>query len=360
MKKFKKILIVIPIIVILLCLLCFPVSAASAIQEVTYSNCRFYDLDFKSLNSAGVSISNHDMSLLALGFYKQGSFYDYDGEGVGISLTSSSASDFGGNTTMYRTFIFKIDLPYSDDNQNFSMTLDLQGNSSQYISLGSNTFFKCGSKYATLTKLSNGNVTVSLENVSNSTIECQISFISTVAWRGMDIDFLNIYVRGTGTQQIIDNQNSNTDKEIQADKENTQAIIDNQNQLAEQEKQEVTDSGNDSVDGAMEIMPNYDLGDVFDGFVNVMHYDGLDAKLEIPEIYIPEISNVTKKVVLYKGGIINFKDYFDMIPNTIILVVRAFLTVALILFAFKELWTTIGQVLSGEGIKIMKNGLEGD
>ena len=110
----------------------------------------------------------------------------------------------------------------------------------------------------------------------------------------------------------------------------------------------------------MEVMPSYDLGDVFDGFVNVMHYDGLDCYLDIPEIYIPEIPNVTQRVVLYSGGTINFKDYFDMIPDKIILVVRAILTIALILFSFKELWTTIGQALSGEGIKIMKNGLEGD
>ena len=84
----------------------------------------------------------------------------------------------------------------------------------------------------------------------------------------------------------------------------------------------------------MEVMPSYDLGDVFDGFVNVMHYDGLDCYLDIPEIYIPEIPNVTQRVVLYSGGTINFKDYFDMIPDKIILVVRAILTIALILFSF--------------------------
>lgn len=158
------------------------------------------------------------------------------------------------------------------------------------------------------------------------------------------------------TNDIIANQNSNTDREIQADTENTQAIIDNQNQIAQQEKDEISNSGNDSVDGAMEVMPNYDLGDVFDGFINVMEYDGIDCEFSIPEIYIPSIVNITPKVVLYEGGTINFKDFFEMIPITILQVVRAFLTVALILFCFKELWEDIGAILSGDGIKIMREG----
>lgn len=353
MKKFKKILIVIPIIAILICSICVPASAiVSGDSELTL-------LD--------TSTAWIPANLTSEVFGNTMNFDSYSSVSFQMKYTGMYETNFKFNFASSHTYgVIRLLITSNSDevSSNLVSNTNYQG---VYVN-GSRKTEADGWHYGhvnsyTVEIIYEGYIPSNFNVISYYNCPNPISAYMVATYEFQPID--------KGTQEIINNQNANanaiqqnqnenTNKEIQADKENTQAIIDNQNQLAEQEKQEVTDSGNDSVNGAMEVMPSYDFGDVFDGFVNIMRYDGLDAKLDIPEIYIPEIPNVTKKVVLYKGGTINFKDYFDMIPNAIILVVRAVLTVALILFAFKELWTTIGQVLSGEGIKIMKNGLDGD
>lgn len=341
MKKVKKILIVIPIIAILICSICLPVSAYTAINM--------------PISQPNVTDSFYYIEVVT----------QYDtGQNVGYVLLINDNSSYG------------VNLHISSEE---SFTITSFGSSSLITICETGAIYNKGSFTTGGTWISTFNKVVSITcygNINATGIEKynsqRFSFVygSNSVSNGYLAAILAA-LNGQNNNDVINNQNQNAadiqqnaDQNAadiqQNDDENTQAIIDNQNQLAEQEKQEVTDSGNDSVDGAMDVMPNYDLGDVFDGFINVMHYEGLDCKLDIPEIYIPSISNIFPKTVIYAGGEINFKDYFDMIPEKIILVVRAVLTVALIIFAFKELWTTIGQVLSGEGIKIMKNGLEGD
>lgn len=134
---------------------------------------------------------------------------------------------------------------------------------------------------------------------------------------------------------IQQNQNDNTDKQIQADKD-----------LYEQEKNEVSTSGNSAIDDSMNVIPDYDLIGSIKTFVNSFTSTSTDCSFECPEIYIPAFS-VVPKTVLYEGGTINISSLFDMIPQKILLTVRYLLTAGLIFYCFKEVYDLVFNAVGG-------------
>ena len=138
------------------------------------------------------------------------------------------------------------------------------------------------------------------------------------------------------TDKIIDNQNQNTDKEIQAEKDQY-----------ELEKQEAQKSGDESVDGALSAMPNDSDGIIssFDNLLSCMLHTNTNCNITFPELKTPAICGipsytVSKKVMF---GIDQIPQY---IPNSILYLVRALLTIALILYCYKELYSTIQYIVS--------------
>lgn len=161
-----------------------------------------------------------------------------------------------------------------------------------------------------------------------------------------------------GSQAIIDNQNENTDKIIDNQNENADKIIDNQNEnadkeiqaekdLYEQEKQEAEQSGDDSVDGALSSMPNDSEGiiDSFGSFIGTMLHTNTDCSIDFPELKTPSIGGLPSYTLSEKHPV-NFNEFEELIPKSIMLVVRALLTIALIIFCYKELYSTIQYVVS--------------
>ncbi len=138
------------------------------------------------------------------------------------------------------------------------------------------------------------------------------------------------------TQDIIDNQNSNTDKEIQAEKD-----------MYEQEKQEAQQSGDESIDGAMENMPNDSEGiiDSFGSFIGTMLHTNTDCTIDFPALKTPAIGGLPSYTLSEKQPV-NFNEFEEVIPKSILLIVRALLTIALIIFCYKELYSTIQYVVS--------------
>lgn len=138
------------------------------------------------------------------------------------------------------------------------------------------------------------------------------------------------------TQDIIDNQNANADKEIQAEQD-----------LYEQEKQEAQQSGEESIDGALENMPNDSEGiiDSFGSFIGTMLHTNTDCSIDFPELKTPAIGGLPSYTLSEKQPV-NFNEFEELIPNSIMLIVRALLTIALIIFCYKELYSTIQYVVS--------------
>lgn len=139
-----------------------------------------------------------------------------------------------------------------------------------------------------------------------------------------------------GTQAIIDNQNENTDKEIQAEKD-----------MYEQEKQEAQQSGDESIDGAMENMPNDSEGIInsFGSFIGTMLHTNTDCTIDFPALKTPAIGGLPSYTLSEKQPV-NFNEFEEVIPKSILLIVRALLTIALIIFCYKELYSIIQYVVS--------------
>lgn len=142
------------------------------------------------------------------------------------------------------------------------------------------------------------------------------------------------------TQQIIDNQN-----------QNTQDIIDNQNKLQEDEKNEANTTGNSGVNDITGAIPTDTDGilNAFKSLTNSMMTTSTTCKIEFPGITIPKVGRFFNEVQLLPKQEINFKEYIGMIPYKLLLLVQSLLTIALIIYCFKELYATISYVLTLRG-----------
>ncbi len=153
------------------------------------------------------------------------------------------------------------------------------------------------------------------------------------------------------SQEIIDNQNENTDKITENDDKNTQSIIDNQNQLQENEKNEASGTGGGGVDDIGSVVPNDSQGfiDSIGNLVGAMSYTGTNCNWELPSVSLPKIDGVMPQIKLWDKKEIPFEYWIGQIPDGIMTLVRSLLTIALIVYCFKELYSIISYVLTLKG-----------
>lgn len=116
----------------------------------------------------------------------------------------------------------------------------------------------------------------------------------------------------------------------------------------ERDKQETTDSGNKSVNDVTNAIPSDNEGFIsaFQELVDVVTYEGTDAKWTFPALYIPEISGVTPRIDLTSEIEIDFGYWIQQIPNPILIIIRCLCTAALVAFCFKELYSIIEYIMT--------------
>ena len=255
---------------------------------------------------------------------------------------------------------YRIEIPYHQDKSLFASIWEIKENipdklcnyhiSMSFINLTPSNVYVTFNyiKYSVPISGSSYNFTVQNQKdiLSKIRIESNYSFNSNLS--GFVI--VNFYYQLSTDNAIIDNQNQNTDKEIQAGKENTQAIIDNQNQIAEQEKNEIHQSGDEGIKGS-ENVP-----DKSDGFINsisklvgALSYNGTECKWTLPQVKIPQIANIVPEKTLIEQQEIDFGVWVQKLPSNILKLIQALLTCALIVYCFKELYGTISYVLTLKG-----------
>lgn len=313
MPKFKKIILVISLISVCICSMCFSVSAESAYMPLQVDNTKiFTDI-----------------------------------------IDNPSITKFTDNS-------YRVEIPYHNDKSFFASTWKIQDNipnklSNYRIDL---TFINLtpSSVYVTFNNVkytvvsTDGSYSFFVQNQkdisTNIRIEANYSFNSNLA--GFII--VRFYYQSSADNAIIDNQNENTDKEIQADKENTQDIIDNQNQLAEQEKNEINQSGNDATNG-VENVPNESDGfiNAISNLVRALSYNGTECKWTLPQVKIPKISNIVPEISLIEEQDIDFGVWIQKLPTNILKLIQAVFTCALIVYCFKELYSAISYVFTLKG-----------
>lgn len=163
------------------------------------------------------------------------------------------------------------------------------------------------------------------------------------------------------TQDIIDNQNSNrqeitsnnnwnTDREIQADKENTQSQIQADKDLYDKEHNEITNSGSSATD-SVDAVPDRSEGFIssLGGLISALSYNGTECAWTFPSIKLPAISGVMGEMVLSEEKPIDFSFWVEKMPSNILILIRAITTIALVVYCFKELYSTISYVLTLKG-----------
>ena len=255
---------------------------------------------------------------------------------------------------------YRVEIPYHHDKNFFASIWEIKDNipnklcnyriDMTFINLTPSSVYVTFNdvKYSVVSR--DGSYSFSVQNQKNVSskirIEGNYSFNSNLS--GFII--VRFYYQLSTDNTIIDNQNENTEKEIQADKENTQDIIDNQNQLAEQEKNEIQQSGDEGTKGA-ENVPNES-----DGFINsisklvrALSYNGTECKWTLPQVKIPQIANIVPEISLIEQQDIDFGEWVQKMPSNILRLIQAVCTCALIVYCFKELYGTISYVLTLKG-----------
>lgn len=152
-------------------------------------------------------------------------------------------------------------------------------------------------------------------------------------------------------QSIIDNANQNAQEIQQNQNQNTQDIIDNQNQLQQNEKDEAQQSGQGSVDDVSGAIEDKSAGFIssLGNLIQTMSYTGTECAWKFPAIKLPAIEGVMPEYKLTEEQPIDFEFWVEKIPSQVLLLIRSLLTIALIVYCFKELYSTISYVLTLKG-----------
>ena len=125
-------------------------------------------------------------------------------------------------------------------------------------------------------------------------------------------------------------------------------VINNQGKV----EQEAADSqGNASLDELTGAVPDESQGfmDAIKSLVGAMSYNGIDAQLTIPAVTIPGIPGVMSGYTLMGSNKIDFGFWVQKMPSKIITLVQALLTLALIGYCFKELYSLISYLFTLKG-----------
>lgn len=223
----------------------------------------------------------------------------------------------------------------------YYLTQDGKAKTTPFYTSGNYSYFRVYDIY----KINGYNVEVSRVPASVPTDPYSFFYASDVIINDTLNKILGVLSANSGnSQQIIDAVTNNNN-------ENTQDIIDNQNQLQQNEKDEAQQSGESSVDdvsGAIE--------DKSSGFINslgnliqTMSYTGTECAWKFPSIKLPAIDGIMPEYKLTDEQPIDFKYWVEKIPSEMLLLIRSILTIALIVYCFKELYSTISYVLTLKG-----------
>lgn len=116
----------------------------------------------------------------------------------------------------------------------------------------------------------------------------------------------------------------------------------------EKQKQEAQTQGNNSTSQGMNAIEDKggDFSGSLGGLTNSMSYTGTDCSWTFPTVKLPAIAGVMDEVTLIESQPIDFSFWVNAIPSGIMLIIQSVLTIGLIVYCFKELYSTIAYVLT--------------
>lgn len=163
------------------------------------------------------------------------------------------------------------------------------------------------------------------------------------------VSILNIQLGDINDE--LDRISEKLDKMVEEQQETNswlEKIFNYLNESQEKQKQEAQAQGNSSTSQGMNSIEDKGAGftDSLGGLVSSMSYTGTECAWNFPEIKLPAISGVMDEVTLMESQPIDFAVWVNAIPSNILIVVQSLLTIGLIVYCFKELYSTIAYVLT--------------
>lgn len=127
-----------------------------------------------------------------------------------------------------------------------------------------------------------------------------------------------------------------------------QDSLDNQMQNEIDKSQEMGSNASDQVseaipDKSAELLP------AMQNLAASLSYQGTDAKLPFPKVAMPAIPGVCASYELIPAQEIDFGSYIQMIPSPLLTVIQALCDIAIVIWAFKELYGIYQYVISLKG-----------
>lgn len=153
-----------------------------------------------------------------------------------------------------------------------------------------------------------------------------------------------------GSDNTINDRMSEIISILQNSQSSTETAVDNANKKAEErEKNETQAAGDKSTSDTESALPsvNEGFGTSLKSFVQSMSYNGTEALLPIPRLYIPAMSNVTDEITLMNEQNYDMSAAINQyLPDTLLQLIRHLFTIALILYCVYELYGLIQYVLT--------------
>lgn len=117
----------------------------------------------------------------------------------------------------------------------------------------------------------------------------------------------------------------------------------------DQQQDAAQSQGNDSADELIDAIPDPSQGflSALGDLVSVLSYDGTEAVISTPEIYIPAIDGLFPQIHLLDPQELDFEYYFTLLPEVILLLIRALFDAAIVSYCLKELMELIGSFANG-------------
>lgn len=130
-------------------------------------------------------------------------------------------------------------------------------------------------------------------------------------------------------------------------------VFSSQNQSAsqQQEKEEATEQGSSSVSSGTDSIDDKgaSFAQALGGFVSALTTNETYCSWTFPKVELPAIPGVMDSVVLIESQPIPLSAWLLSVPNNVLILIQAFFTCTLIVFCFKELYSTISYVLTLKG-----------
>lgn len=127
------------------------------------------------------------------------------------------------------------------------------------------------------------------------------------------------------------------------------AVGDALNDSSTQEEQKINTTGTDVSQQLLNAVPDYSSAFLpsVKNLSDALGYTGTTCVLTLPSIKIPAVGSLVAETVISEEYAVNLEDYFNMLPDLILTLVRSLFDIAIVFFCLRELNSTLSQVFNG-------------